>query len=578
MAASFVERATSDMLVAPDWSMNLEICDLLNGDPGQTKDVIKAIKKRITHKNPKVQILALTLLESLMQNCGDNVHQQVADRDVPHDLVKIVKKKPDFSVREKILVLLDAWQEAFGGSGGKYPQYYSAYNELVRAGIEFPPRPENFAPLYTPPQTQPVTSHQPQTYIPTSYEDEFQASAVPDSVGFSLSDIENARGSMNLLAEMLNALDPFSKEGINQEVITELVERCRTCKQQVLHLVNTTQDEELLGKGLALNDDLDGVLSRYNAIVSGYTVTWPKTSSTSKPVVTENPEDDETEDDTVQLSRRSSKAHTPSQERSVGNKLPLIPPPPGLKKEASSSVQKEQMDFLSGESYDSPVAPSAVESPGGGNQNLFPSGPRINSCDRDVSESLHSPSRFTQQQPTDRSENNSFATFLTNKGDQQQFLQQGKGSQLGNTTEPPEEPNIPHKSPTTLPPAPWDVHYAQNMEVAHGQGRSSYENNEKSSIPPPPSKYSQRQQFFQEQLASGSGQYTSEYSEADHDNILRRTQNLSLQGGSHSAYGTSYSQQPLASSKDSKTEDKLFGDLVDFAKVKQNLSKKGSGL
>jgi hypothetical protein len=36
----------------------------------------------------------------------------------------------DMRVRDKILVLIDIWQEAFGGSRGRYPQYYKVYSQL----------------------------------------------------------------------------------------------------------------------------------------------------------------------------------------------------------------------------------------------------------------------------------------------------------------------------------------------------------------------------------------------------------------------------------------------------------------
>ncbi|XP_056699144.1 TOM1-like protein 9 isoform X2 [Spinacia oleracea] len=193
----------------------------------------------------------------------------VAEKDLPHEMVKITKKKPDFHVKEKILILIDTWQEAFGGPRGRYPQYYAAYQELLRAGAVFPQRTERSAPVFTPPQTQPLSSYPPNVRNSEQRQESAEGSAEAEYPTLSLSEIQNARGIMDVLTEMLSAIDPANKEGLRQEVIVDLVEQCRTYKQRVVHLVNSTSDESLLCQGLALNDDLQRVLAKHEAICSG---------------------------------------------------------------------------------------------------------------------------------------------------------------------------------------------------------------------------------------------------------------------------------------------------------------------
>ncbi|CAA3002584.1 TOM1 2 [Olea europaea subsp. europaea] len=280
MVNSMVERATSDMLIGPDWAMNIEICDICNHDPAQAKDVVKGIKKRLGSKNAKVKLLSLTLLETIVKNCGDIVHMHVAEKDLLHEMVKIVKKKPDFRVKEKILILIDTWQEAFGGPRARYPQYFAAYQDLLRFGAVFPQRSESSAPVFTPPQTHPLASQPQNIRNLEPRQNTSESSAEAEFPTLSLTEIQNARGIMDVLAEMLNAIDPGNKEGLRQEVIVDLVEQCRTYKQRVVHLVNSTSDESLLCQGLALNDDLQRLLAKHEAIASGATTVQ---SDKSKP-------------------------------------------------------------------------------------------------------------------------------------------------------------------------------------------------------------------------------------------------------------------------------------------------------
>uniref|UniRef100_A0A1D1XDV0 TOM1-like protein 2 n=1 Tax=Anthurium amnicola TaxID=1678845 RepID=A0A1D1XDV0_9ARAE len=460
-AAACVERATSELLIGPDWAINLELCDIINADPGQAKDAMKTLKKRLGTKNPKIQLLALFVLETLSKNCGDNVYMQIVERDILHEMVKIVKRKPDLNVREKILVLIDTWQHAFGGPGGRYPQYHAAYQELRSVGVEFPPRAENTVPLFTPPPTHPIIHPEHSTFEDAALE----ASLQSDASALSLADIQNAQGIADILMEMLNALEPHNSESVKQEVIIDLVEQCRSYQKRVMLLVNNTGDEELLGRGLALNDNLQRVVQRHDDIAKGTPNSGVgPTVTPAATLVSVHAEDEESEDDFSQLAHRSSRENANGQRRKPSlakneqtSPSPLIPPPPSSKR--PNSTDASRIDYLSGDAYrsektsDAPVNSQPTPT-------LSPSSPFSSGSDATPA-ALHGQPRYDE--PIQMEKNNT----------------------------------------QHLPKAPWQV-------------------NPTSFLPPPPSKYSQRQQFFEQQQVS-SGHAGSSY-----DGLIGETQNLSL--------------------------------------------------
>ncbi|KAK8458046.1 hypothetical protein SEVIR_3G291100v4 [Setaria viridis] len=175
-------------------------------------------------------------------------------------------------VRDKILTLLDSWQEAFGGPGGKHPHYYWAYAELKRAGVEFPKRSPDAAPVFTPPVTRPASLP---SYLQAGYGMQVNSSLTLDEVmssnGASLSmpDLERMLGAAELLGEMLRAVDPNDHDAVNDEIITELVNQCRSDQKKILSLVSSLRDEELLGQALDLNDKLQILLEKHDAMASG---------------------------------------------------------------------------------------------------------------------------------------------------------------------------------------------------------------------------------------------------------------------------------------------------------------------
>ncbi|XP_022157290.1 TOM1-like protein 6 [Momordica charantia] len=321
-----VEKATSDLLISPDWTMNIDICDSINSNQWQAKDVMKAVKRRLQHKSPRVQLLSLTLIETMVKNCGDYVHYQIAEKNILGEMIKILKKKADMNVRDKILVLLDSWQEAFGGPGGKHPQYYWAYDELRRSGIEFPKRSSNGVPIFTPPVSNPNTrTTQAGFGMPSNSSRRLDETMATEIEGLSLSSLDSMRNVMELLNDMLQAVNPGDSLAVKDEVIVDLVSRCRANQKKLMQMLTTTGDEELLCRGLELNDSLQSVLAKHNAIASGSVLSAQSTN----------------------LSTRHSGSSADTQKASEirGSSLRDSSPPPNMNNSSSSaSVARNQVN------------------------------------------------------------------------------------------------------------------------------------------------------------------------------------------------------------------------------------------
>uniref|UniRef100_A0A453FUA2 TOM1-like protein 2 n=1 Tax=Aegilops tauschii subsp. strangulata TaxID=200361 RepID=A0A453FUA2_AEGTS len=373
-AASRVDKATSHLLMGPDWAVNLEICDIINADVWQTKDVVKAVKKRLQHKDPKVQYYALTLLETMMKNCGEYVQFEVAEQHVLQEMVKIIQKKNDMQVRDKILLLLDSWQEAFGGPGGKYRQYHWAYLEVKRTGVVFPRRPIDAPPILTPPAIHNSQNYGSPGYAAGSLNERMSS----DVDTLSLGDLNNIRNVTELLNDMVYALNPSDPEAVKDEIITDLVSQCRSNQQKLMQFVSSTGNEQLLKQGLEINDRLQNVLTKYDAIASGThlaveapvreTVESPREDPPAKPSsspIEQNDASNEEEDEFARLAQRKNKSVISSDETSSSTStvdLALVPidlpsseSPPAVASNAlvpldpapvSSSTQTKEQDMI----------------------------------------------------------------------------------------------------------------------------------------------------------------------------------------------------------------------------------------
>lgn len=255
-AEKMVEEATTETLEGPDWSINLEICDLINGEKVNSVELIRAIKNRIMLKNPRVQYLALVLLETCVKNC-EKAFSEVASERVLDEMVKLIDN-PQTVVnnRNKALVLIEAWGES--GNELRYlPVYEETYKSLKSRGVRFPGRDgESLAPVFTPPRSVPETENLSQE----AYNDVAVQSFSPEQIKEAF---DVARNSIELLSTVLSSSP--QQDALKDDLTTTLVQQCRQSQFTIQKIIETAGDNEsTLFEALNVNDELQKALTKYD--------------------------------------------------------------------------------------------------------------------------------------------------------------------------------------------------------------------------------------------------------------------------------------------------------------------------
>lgn len=99
----------------PNLALNLEVVDLVNSKKGNApREAAVTIVQLINHRNPNVSLLALSLLDICVKNCGYPFHLQISTKEFLNELVRRFPERPPIRasrVQAKILEAIEEWRQ-----------------------------------------------------------------------------------------------------------------------------------------------------------------------------------------------------------------------------------------------------------------------------------------------------------------------------------------------------------------------------------------------------------------------------------------------------------------------------------
>ncbi|RKP24986.1 hypothetical protein SYNPS1DRAFT_22983 [Syncephalis pseudoplumigaleata] len=199
-----------------DWQLIIDICNMVNSRPEGAKEAAKAVRKRIKSKQANIQLLAITVAQSLFDNCGIKYRVAISTSKFAQTLAELMSSPDtDPAVQSKLYVAITAWAEALRGEPGMeaIPNLYDNLNTITsltdgNAGANRPRRPH----------PEPI-----ENMSPEKLEQEITRMG------------EVCRNSVQMLSESLVYTDPDTEDIRSNELIqaSEFYNKCRGLHMEI---------------------------------------------------------------------------------------------------------------------------------------------------------------------------------------------------------------------------------------------------------------------------------------------------------------------------------------------------------
>lgn len=111
----YIERACSPTLEEPNLAFNLEVVDWINQKRANTpREAAMIIVRKVNDRGSSVPMLALSLLDVCVKNCGYPFHLQVSTKEFLNKLVRQFPERPPYRlsrVQTRILQIIAEWNQ-----------------------------------------------------------------------------------------------------------------------------------------------------------------------------------------------------------------------------------------------------------------------------------------------------------------------------------------------------------------------------------------------------------------------------------------------------------------------------------